>query len=199
MSHAPSDLSTLVGSRICHDLISPLGAIGNGVELLELSTGIAGAEMALIAQSVEHAQARIRFFRVAFGTAASDQIIPQAEVQSILAEMSKGSRVNVDWNVPGDLKRRDVRLAFLLMLCCETALPVGGLVTVTSDGQKWLITAKAEKVVLDAALWSIFESAPAPETATAAKVHFPLAVQSLQNINKSVQIDHSTTELCIRF
>jgi histidine phosphotransferase ChpT len=73
MSLSPRDLTSLIGSRICHDLISPLGAIGNGVELLAMSGTAPGPEMDLISQSVENANARIRFFRVAFGAARGGQ------------------------------------------------------------------------------------------------------------------------------
>ena len=59
------DLAALVGSRICHDLISPIGAIGNGVELLALTDGDTGAEMELISESVQNASARIRYLRIA--------------------------------------------------------------------------------------------------------------------------------------
>ena len=67
------DLSALLGSRICHDLISPLGAIANGVELLQMSGAAASPEVALIAESVANANARIRFFRVAYGIASAGQ------------------------------------------------------------------------------------------------------------------------------
>ncbi len=68
MNVRSSDLVALIGSRICHDLISPIGAIGNGIELIGLSGAGAGPEMALISESVTNAQARIRFYyRVAFG------------------------------------------------------------------------------------------------------------------------------------
>ena len=70
---AAGELSQLLGSRLCHDLVSPLGAIGNGVELLEMSPdfpGIAACpELQLIAESVSSARARIQIFRVAFGQA----------------------------------------------------------------------------------------------------------------------------------
>ena len=56
------DIAALIRSRICHDLISPIGAIGNGVQLLAMSCGAAGAEMDLITESVQNANARIRFF-----------------------------------------------------------------------------------------------------------------------------------------
>ena len=65
MQQTNASLATLIGSRICHDLISPIGAINNGLELLELTGGAQGPEMDLISNSVEHAEARIKFFRIA--------------------------------------------------------------------------------------------------------------------------------------
>ena len=61
------DLAALIASRICHDLISPIGAIGNGVELLAMEPGGTLPEMALISESVANANDRIRFFRICFG------------------------------------------------------------------------------------------------------------------------------------
>ena len=69
MSQTNVNLSALIGSRICHDLISPIGAINNGLELLGMSGNTPGPEMELIHDSVGNASARIRYFRVAFGAA----------------------------------------------------------------------------------------------------------------------------------
>ena len=55
------DLAALIGSRICHDLISPIGAIGNGVELMMMDGTAKTPELALIAESVANANARIRY------------------------------------------------------------------------------------------------------------------------------------------
>lgn len=99
MTANPADLAALIGSRICHDLISPIGAIGNGVELLAM-TGAAGPEVALIAESVAAANARIRFFRIAFGAAPADQRIGAPEVRSILDDLSRGGRFRWGWPAP---------------------------------------------------------------------------------------------------
>ncbi len=82
-----TDLATLIGSRICHDLISPIGAIGNGVELLAMtgSAGDVSPELDLISQSVENANARIRYFRISFGATSSSQIMGRQEVLSVLS------------------------------------------------------------------------------------------------------------------
>ena len=65
-----TEIAALIASRICHDLISPIGAIGNGMELMALSSGQeqSSPELDLISQSVENANARIRFFRIAYGS-----------------------------------------------------------------------------------------------------------------------------------
>ena len=69
------NIAALIRSRICHDLISPIGAIGNGVELLTMSASAGGSpELDLIADSVHNANARIRFFRIAYGAVIPPKI-----------------------------------------------------------------------------------------------------------------------------
>ena len=92
MGETNVNLAALIGSRICHDLISPIGAISNGLELLDLAGGVQGPEMDLIADSVGNAGARIRFFRIAYG-AAGDQMLGRAEVVSVLDDMTRGGAV----------------------------------------------------------------------------------------------------------
>ena len=91
-----TQLNDLIGSRICHDLISPLGAISNGIELLTMSGAAGSPEMTLIGESIENANARIRFFRVAFGAAAPGSLLGNSEIRSIMADMYRGSRTSVD-------------------------------------------------------------------------------------------------------
>lgn len=125
MSVSSRDLNALLGSRICHDLISPLGAIGNGVELLQLSGLADSPEMALIAESVENANMRIRFFRIAFGTASDTRPIACAEARKTLADHYAGTRISAEWHIDRDLGRNVTQLAYLSALCLETALPQG--------------------------------------------------------------------------
>lgn len=145
----PPDLIALVGSRICHDLISPLGAIGNGVELLMMSGNGPGPELALISESVTNANARIRFFRISFGAAAPGQGVARAEVRSILDDMTRGGRLKIDWDLAGDAARTEVKLAFLAIQCLESALPFGGRICVSADGGRWQIGAEAPRLKVD--------------------------------------------------
>ncbi|KRW95877.1 histidine phosphotransferase family protein [Paracoccus sp. MKU1] len=177
---APERLAALVGSRLCHDIVSPLGAIGNGLELLQLSgawPGIgASPEMQLIAESVEAARARVRWFRMAFGHAAPDQRLSLAELAALLADVERGGRIRVRLEAEGDLPRAEGRMILLALMCFETAMPWGGSVLVCRGASGWRLVAECSRTKSDPALWSWLDRAPGwerPEPA-ASEVHFPL-------------------------
>lgn len=175
------DLASLLGSRICHDLISPLGAIGNGVELMLLGGGRMRPELALIAQSVASANARVRFLRIAFGTSGRSQQMGQAEIGTLLRDWTEGGRLRVDWQVHGDVDRLDVRRAFLALLCLETALPAGGTVTVSRTDGRWHFTGAGRRLRADPGLWAVLASGGAPDGAlSAAHVQFGLLHRDLR-------------------
>ena len=193
-----TDLAALIASRICHDLISPIGAIGNGVELLAMEGG-KGPEMALIAESVANANARIRFFRICFGAAGGDQRLSRSEILSVLADLSRGGRLSFDWTSPTDLPRREVRLAFLLLQCVETALAYGGKVQVTCDDHGWTIPAEAPRLKIDPALWEVLTDPRAPDVIGAGQVHFALVPEELARQGRRLVTEISETALRLRF
>lgn len=181
------DLATLVGSRICHDLISPIGAIGNGVELLQLTDGDTSAEVQLISDSVASANARIRFFRIAFGAASDVQVISRAEVLSILSASALGGRFTYFWQLEHDIPRTDLRLVFLLLQCMETALPLGGEIEISGSDGSLRISATGKKVAADNDLWGKLTTL-VNDTAdvTAAQVHFALVPTAAAQSGRSV-------------
>ena len=178
------DLAALIGSRICHDLISPIGAIGNGVELMMMDGAAKTPELALIAESVANANARIRFFRVCFGAAAGDQRIARGEVAGILSDMTRGGRLQVEWISPPDLSRREVKLAFLLLQCLETAMAYGGRVRIEQGEQGWSMQAEAPRLKIDPALWEILTERHPPAEIGAGQVHFALVPEELRSQGK---------------
>ena len=198
MSADPPDLSALIGSRICHDLISPLGAIGNGVELMGLA-GARGPEIELIAQSIENANARIRFFRVAFGMAQPDQTIAQSEVAGILRDLNESGRLVVDWQPSAALLRRQVKLAFLLLQCFESAMPRGGHVTVRLVGDEWALTGEAEMLRIDPDLWMMLSAPVTRPDLEASQVHFALAARAAAAIGCQLIVETSEKIARVRF
>lgn len=173
------DLAALIGSRICHDLISPIGAIGNGVELMMMDRAAASPELALIAESVTQANARIRFFRVAFGAAGGDHRIARNEILHILNDLTRGGRLTVDWTSPPEMARKEAKLAFLLLQCLETAMPYGGRVTIEKGPSGWTIEGTAPRLKLEPALWEVLTERHAPPDIAASHVHFALVPEEL--------------------
>ncbi len=192
-----TNLAALLGSRICHDLISPIGAIGNGVELLMMEGGPPSPELALIAESVAAANARIRFFRVAFGLSGGEQRIGRAELTKILADTSQGARVSIDWKASGDIARAEAKLAFLAILCCESALAFGGRISLTAQDGKWQVNARAERLRIQPDLW---ESLSKPKTDLApAQVHFTLFAHEIAQQKRKLVVEMSETEIRISY
>lgn len=177
--HDKPDLAALIASRICHDLISPIGAIGNGVELLTMEAGANRPEFALISDSVANANARIRFFRISFGAARGDQRVARTEVLSILTDLGRAGRIGYAWTSQGDLARREVRLVFLLLQCLETALAYGGKVQVEQQVEGWTIRAEAPRLKVDAAFWEVLTEPRVPAGIEPGQVQFALAAEEL--------------------
>jgi histidine phosphotransferase ChpT len=177
-----AELAALIGSRICHDLVSPLGAIGNGVELMMMD-GAAGPELQLVADSVAQANARLRFFRLAFGAASgSDARVGRGEIASILADLSRGGRHRIGWSGPADLARREAKLGCLFVLCLESAMPWGGAIQIARGPEGgWLANGQATRLRLVPDLWARLDPGTAPASQApqaspqASDVHFDLA------------------------
>jgi histidine phosphotransferase ChpT len=173
------DITALVGSRICHDLISPLGAIGNGVELLAMSGIGQSPEMALIAESVDNANAKIRFFRVAYGGATEDQMISRSEITSTLSAVARGGRMSYFWQAEGDQPRRDVRIGFLLLQCFESA---------ESSGFK-----------IEQMLWDSLTNPRLRVSVNPAQVQFALLPEVLTDAKRVLAIKIGTDRITARF
>jgi len=196
MSFDTAQLAALVGSRICHDLISPVGAINNGLELLGMSQTHDGPEMHLIGESVENASARIRFFRIAFG-AAGHQMVGHNEVQSILRDLYKESRLEVAWLPTEHQHRACVRLAFVGLLCLETAMPFGGRITISQTNGQWEMRGTGDKLNINSDLWSNLAQLPSAEPLQPAHVQFALmpVFAAEENRRVATQSDEKTVIL----
>ena len=193
------DLTALLGSRICHDLISPIGAISNGLELLMMDGSQGGPEMVLISESVANANARIRFFRVAYGIAQPEQRIGRAEVQSVLSDMTRGGRLQIDWKSENDLLRGEVKIAFLLIQCLESAMAYGGKITVQVADGRWLIVGEALKLRIEAVLWAVLADPTATPEITPSVVHFPLAADEISRRGYRLAAELTQTTIRLSF
>jgi histidine phosphotransferase ChpT len=193
-----ANLAAMIGSRICHDLISPIGAINNGLELLEMAGSMSGPELGLIADSVENADARIRFFRIAFG-ASGDQMLSASEIRMLLADLSKAGRTDYRWMPEAPCPRRAVRLAFLAIMCCETALPFGGTIHVDTTGGAWSIRGVTTETKLDADLWNTLSDPTSCCDITPARVQFALLPALAQEEDRRIRVTAAPDTVELRF
>jgi len=178
-------LTELMSSRICHDLISPVGAIGNGLDLISEVSGHT-PELELIGQSAHTAQAKLKFFRVAFGAGGACQI-GGPEAQRVASEMFSMGRLSISFSSGwGDRERGLVKLFYLLLLCTESSLPRGGEIICAPTNSGWEIRVSGSSVNPQEALWNHVLNGAELEALTAKNIHFTLARNCL--IEKSMTL-----------
>jgi len=190
----PTSLASRLASRICHDLISPLGAIANGVELLVLSGTERTPEIDLISESVESANARLRFFRLAYG-AAGAQPIGRSEIVRILSALARGSRHEYAWLAEGEHPRIEVKAVFLLIQCLETALPLGGHLTAERHAGRWIVAAHGSRLRADRPGWRLLKRNSEAAAEDASDVQFVLLAEVLDQLGREFDITTSTNRI----
>ncbi|MBE9635429.1 histidine phosphotransferase family protein [Salipiger mangrovisoli] len=189
MQQLNAKLATLVASRLCHDLVSPVGAIANGLELLALAgSALDTPELALINDSCRAARARISLFRVAFGLAEGEQMIGPSEAARLLRDYCAGGRLSCEWRRQSDAPRPEVQLALLSALCCESALPMGGRIEIEELDQGWRITGTGKRVSREPALWALLDRPGKLPALSGAQVHFPLLAALAQDRGRGIAV-----------
>ncbi len=153
--HEPGvDLSALVAARLCHDLISPIGAIGNGLELLQLTQPAASVELDLVAGSLGSALAKLRFYRLAFGPSDPSARLSLDETRALTGAMYQ-NRFTVEWGAEADeLPRSTVQLACLALLCLEKSLPMGGVARIAVTDGEIALAVEGRRTAPPAELWA---------------------------------------------
>jgi histidine phosphotransferase ChpT len=133
------ELAALLCSRVCHDLISPVGAIVNGLEVLDDNPKPEDREFALdlIRKSAKTASARLQFCRLAFGAAGSSGA--QIDLGDALT-MAKGhiedGKCTITWNLPRLLLPKNrVKLLLNMLVIAQQTIPRGGTLTVDPIGE----------------------------------------------------------------
>jgi histidine phosphotransferase ChpT len=199
MSNSNLSIATLVGSRICHDLISPVGAIHNGIELIAMDGPLDSPELELISDSVANATARIKFFRIAFGIASGEHVLGTPEVAGIVRSAFGEGRHQARWSATGDLPRAVVQGVFLAILCIETGLPIGGEITVANDDDAFAIIGTGPRITCAPELWEPLKEARAPTGLRPEHVQFALLALASAELGRPLLIEASETEISIRF
>ena len=133
------ELAALISSRICHDVISPVGAIANGLEMLdeEQDESMREQTMDLIRKSARQASAKLQFARLAFGAAGSAGAeIDLRDAERVARDFVQGGKHTLSWQGPPvTLPKNKVKLLLNLLALGVVALPRGGTVNVEINGE----------------------------------------------------------------
>lgn len=133
------DLAALLCSRVCHDLISPVGAIINGLEVMEDGNDEETAKFAmdLIKKSAKTASAKLQFCRLAFGAAGSSGAqIDTGDAEKVTRGLMEDDKTKLVWNLPRVLLAKNrVKLLLNMMLLAAQAIPRGGELKVDPVGE----------------------------------------------------------------
>ena len=155
------DLASLLCSRLCHDLMSPVGALNNGIELLADETDPEMREkcLELLADSARASANKLKFFRLAFGAAGGfgDQVDVMEAQTALEGVFGPERRIELGWMVAGDkLPKGAAKLLLNLALLAGDALVRGGRLDVGAenhDGELELaVRGEGPRIMLDPAL-----------------------------------------------
>ncbi|MFN0264569.1 histidine phosphotransferase ChpT [Tepidamorphus sp. 3E244] len=129
----PMELAALLTSKICHDLISPVGAINNGLEVMadEANADMHEFALDLVVKSAEQASNKLQFCRMAYGAGSSaGSEIDLGEAGQVTRGFIESERTKLNWAAPhGALAKDKVKLLLNLIIIANTIIPRGGEIT----------------------------------------------------------------------
>jgi histidine phosphotransferase ChpT len=128
-----TELATYIAAKLCHDFISPSGAIVSGLDLMQDPTAqdMRDDALALIEQSARKMVALVHFARVAFGAATTSERFMAREIEGLVSNMVQGGRASLDWRIrDGEFSKPQARALANLAYLTVGALPMGGVAVI---------------------------------------------------------------------
>ncbi|OWK32240.1 histidine phosphotransferase family protein [Sphingomonas mucosissima] len=175
MTIDPVEFASLLCSRLCHDLLSPIGALNNGLELLADETDPAMRErcMELMAESARTSAAKLKFFRLAFGAAGGfgEAVDTREAQQAIEGLFGETKRLQVNWLVDEPmLPKTAIKVLLNLAMIAGDSLVRGGTLDIGSEtndaGIEIVLKAEGPRIALDHELRATLMEGQASEAVT---------------------------------
>lgn len=162
------DLASLLCSRLCHDLLSPVGALTNGLELLaeERDPEMRQRCLELLEQSARISTDKLKFFRLAFGAAGGfGDMVPLDDARAVVdALAANNGRIEINWQLSGDsLPKPAVKIMLNFALMAIEALVRGGTIDIAADlgetASELVVRASGTRVAFDPDIGNALEGA----------------------------------------
>lgn len=133
------EFSAFLVSKVCHDLVGPLGAVVNGLEVLEdeRDAAMRADALKIVTSSAGQALARLQFMRLAFGAAGSAGAeLDLGEVNRLISGLFETGRVSLEWDPPHVHWPKDwAKLLMNAVVIAADCLPRGGVVRIKANGE----------------------------------------------------------------
>ena len=194
-------LLELLASKICHDLISPVGSVSNGVEILEEMGADAGEDVTeLISFSATQAAAKLKAMRMAYGLGGSDPSIKFEDVHKLFEDFIAGEkRLSQDWDPYADYGIESCDGLSKMLLCClklaAEGLPRGGVVSVKKGEDGIQICAEGENAHFRTNVVSALDNAISVDDLDPKLVHAYVTGLMAKNYNFVIHTDETQENL----
>jgi histidine phosphotransferase ChpT len=175
------EFASLLASRLCHDLLSPIGALNNGIELLadEHDPEMRERCMELLSESAKTSATKLKFFRLAFGAAGGfeDEIDTREAKTAIEGLVGTKGRIDFEWMVEQpSMSKAKIKILLNLALIAADAMVRGGKLFVGAEDGEIVVRSEGERLILDPELKSALlgqtnSDALTPRAAAAWLVH----------------------------
>ena len=168
MAAAKTDLAAILCSKLCHDLVSPVGALANGVELLadEDDEDMRREALALLEMSAAQASRRLSYYRLAFGASGgAGRPVTLDETHAVVADYFADGKIDLGWRAAGvHLDKPAIKLLLNMILLAQDALIRGGSLVVELEpreaGSRLRVRAKDPQVMLQGEIERILADRP---------------------------------------
>lgn len=207
-SPSPLKILELLSSRLCHELIGPVGAISNGVEFAEEVDDGAADAIGLIAESAGRAAGRLQFYRLAYG-ASGRSVHTSAALEEAISALVAYERTDLNWPVGSAIepfleKPGGAKLILIAIEIAQGALIRGGAIEVhikplETDETEISITAKGPRATIPAEVASAWRTVEdvAPDALSPRTVHCFYARDIAQQAGVSLDVSLATDKVCL--
>lgn len=147
------NLSALMSSRLCHDLVNPIGALSSGLEVLgdpSMDQSMKEAALDLIKSSAEKSVALLKFARLAYGASGGiGAELPFEEARNVLQALLAWTKASLDWRIaPGYAPKDEVKAILVLGAAAADCVPRGGAIVIAGDRGSYEITVTGQRVIV---------------------------------------------------
>ena len=194
------NFSAMLASKLCHDLLSPVSALLNAVELLEETDqdqAIIETAQELLADSAKQTARKLTFFRLAFGAAGGADRLEAAAVKQAAGDYMQDQKAALTWKcgVP-DISLNRAKVALNMMALLAHCLPRGGELTLSIDEDEVALLATGPRLIVPEHFAELVDGALAAETAR--EIMATLCAKLLQQAGGAAKVTQTETALSVK-